>query len=936
MSKNLLFTFRQEIGNRAYRPGVKYGRINVYWDDATGAVVEEATQETNFVTRTSAAQMVYEYRIVQDQVSTYAPCAGTTLVQFFADTDFPFVYKTETPDSPFCSLPGVDPNQIFLDVDTYDETLPGAEDGRIEIQAVSTRPIVQYSITNTETNDSFVNTTGIFSNLAPGVYFISVSAGTDPVTGREIFAFTTATINTGQFDEYGVYAQVHTGTRRHNKPVLLQIKKKGYVGTTFEAKMPDDDSFQLSYKGTNTDWLFSFANGLTLDFSLWGEYLRDWSILYTQDDREYLIELTVDDILVFRGYLLPEFYDAAYYQFAHPVALVATDGIGQLKDYSFLKANGEKLSGSYTLEAICEICLSKVNLGIPIYHRIEWAYGAYTAGADLFSHITIRAEYFYVLFQNPTCADVLGVIMEAFAARVSQVEGVFLIEQPWSPLTTETFTAYSKTISKVFTRISDSSCSDFTDDNVLLTTGSRSGVYPGVKTQTIDETLYPTIGLVKNSNLQNYDLWRNTGVGREIEVKYWNTTGVVVLPFIAASLPRVVTAAGAPRTQFGGEGDEPATGIVCDGMVFNAIHYRKSDAKNVSTQLGYIYREGNAVEINPADLTFLVYLKVFCKTVESAVAFKIGLSWQADNGNTYWLAEDNSAWVLGGATPSSRIYQIAQSSQEQELEVKFETPSLPLGSTLPPITLPQAGNFTLYISEPFAFKLDSNGNVIDGDPLALYPVANSYPTGFTARGAGSGFNNKLTNVLCLRQAQVKPLIAHNELVSNKPRAYQNAGEYTTQEVNSKLRIGTHYYGKNNELFYPYALRDSVTDKAITYWFGADGTSFEMGELLLREMVKARKIIRPFASVTLKGYFVFYQRLRVLVDSNIEYFAQSLTWNIINDEFTGDFVYAGGDYALPFYRLNEDGTVKLQEDGTTLRIFESRTFDESFVEEIEDL
>lgn len=933
MAKVEVFKYKAAgVGDRSYNPEF-FKLLHILYDEQTGAfTVEEELTPGSRVTRASGGEITTTYRITAGQKNTvYTPCVGGTLLEFYASTTFPYATITQTANSPFCTV-ATNPDDIFIQAEVTDETLPGENDGKVSATATSLKPIVIYSLGDgaplsgaSDWGGNLIgqNTTGVFNNLTPSTYWVSSRNS----AGR--IDFVKVVVNAASFADYTDYAILDTGSITLGDALQLKIRKKDYAGTTYTACMVGDE-MKLNWQGTLNPFLFSYINGLSLDFNLKAESLRDWSILYTQDDREYLIELYRAGILLFRGYLLPEYYQAPYYPFSHQVNLTASDGMGQLKDYAFLKPNGDKFTGTYTLEQLITLCTNKVNINIPVYHYLTWGFGDNVAGDNILGLVTEQAEYFYELLgDSPKCSDVLTVILEAFAARISQVEGVFLIEQPYSDIP-ETFEAWSGGLKRTFTRVSLSSCSYETEDNVLLTTESDTGVWPGVQLQNLTETLLPTQGLVPNPQLKKAKTetsWYGWFLDGGLQVNPYRETKEPL--DVNAVKTRSLDPSSTEYTNWAGAGVSVEPDYTY-GITFKNLRYRRQDSLSILTLIPKLNREKSLLETTGGELSLLVFIRLQTQIIEGKnLATRIKIHLKGDNGVNYYLNEkfqwQNSATDL--------IYVISKNDIGKEQQFTITTAAMPQGTVTPPTAQPNSfTNVYVSVSEPFLYAEDSNGNIINGNQNDLLFKTTSIDS--RIRGAATVKTTYYENVLILKAVQVTPLIGGVELDSKREYSYKNAGQYTTQQVSTTLRIGTHYYGKNNELFFPYAIRDSVTGNAITYWYDADENSYQLSEMLLREFVKARKIIRPFTDATLLGRFSFAQRLRVVVDNNLEYFCSSLSYNPITDRYQGRFVYAEGEYTLPFYRLNEDGTPKLREDGAIFRTFEGRTFDESLVTTIE--
>lgn len=132
--------------------------------------------------------------------------------------------------------------------------------------------------------------------------------------------------------------------------------------------------------------------------------------------------------LKWTGYSLSSNYSEAYVAPPYEVGITATDGLADLKRYSFLDKDGNKFNGEMTpLNAIAEI-LKKTDLNINIISCINRYEVAMNNGAsnDPLTQCTFDPSIFYN-DEAENCLVVLEQILKPFGARILMRNGKWII-----------------------------------------------------------------------------------------------------------------------------------------------------------------------------------------------------------------------------------------------------------------------------------------------------------------------------------------------------------------------------------------------------------------------------------------------------------------------------------------------------------------------------
>lgn len=121
----------------------------------------------------------------------------------------------------------------------------------------------------------------------------------------------------------------------------LDIKKNNYTGTAKKRNLGRAPVLKLGKNGA--------INGSSLD--IWAECTTDgeFAVLYTSSPYEYLVELRQGSTVIWQGYVSPELYSEPDIAPPYDVNIVATDGLGELKQYT---VESDTLSGRMTLHDV--------------------------------------------------------------------------------------------------------------------------------------------------------------------------------------------------------------------------------------------------------------------------------------------------------------------------------------------------------------------------------------------------------------------------------------------------------------------------------------------------------------------------------------------------------------------------------------------------------
>jgi hypothetical protein len=207
-----------------------------------------------------------------------------------------------------------------------------------------------------------------------------------------------------------------------------QILQKNYVG---DSKVILGDI--IIDKSSSKDHLEPIrGTGITLNLLATKDLtLED---LYTEDEQEFTVKLYKNNKIYFVGYLKPDGVFQDYVNEQWYITLDCIDGLGAIKNLSFVKENGTYYVGKMTVSEIIYICLRRTGILLNINTSVNIIYEglSQTDSLDIFTKINFNTDRF-VKTDNQTimsCEEVLTSILDIFCAVITQKDGEWYIYKP--------------------------------------------------------------------------------------------------------------------------------------------------------------------------------------------------------------------------------------------------------------------------------------------------------------------------------------------------------------------------------------------------------------------------------------------------------------------------------------------------------------------------
>ena len=196
----------------------------------------------------------------------------------------------------------------------------------------------------------------------------------------------------------------------HGVTTEIDILKNNYSGTVKQRALGRAPVLKKQKSGN--------VCGTSLDFYAECSVAGEFAELYTSDPKEYKVQVQRGGSVIWSGFVNPELYSEPDIAPPYDVNVTATDGIGELKLYSF------ELTGRNSLSSVLQYLLGKTGLDTTVnfISRLRSSTPAVTAGAFL-GGAYINLEY----MNGKTCYEVLQYILDTLHASITRYRNAWLI-----------------------------------------------------------------------------------------------------------------------------------------------------------------------------------------------------------------------------------------------------------------------------------------------------------------------------------------------------------------------------------------------------------------------------------------------------------------------------------------------------------------------------
>ena len=138
----------------------------------------------------------------------------------------------------------------------------------------------------------------------------------------------------------------------------VSILQLDYEGSAIEIQA-QQNPVQIDYQNTNNNKLEPIIGSeCTLNLIATEDFqLED---LYTENEREFLVEVYRNSGLIWTGFIIPDGCQEAFTFAPYPISVNAVDGLGLLKNLSYVQNDGNFYLGKQSFIEVIQACLVRL------------------------------------------------------------------------------------------------------------------------------------------------------------------------------------------------------------------------------------------------------------------------------------------------------------------------------------------------------------------------------------------------------------------------------------------------------------------------------------------------------------------------------------------------------------------------------------------------
>jgi len=206
----------------------------------------------------------------------------------------------------------------------------------------------------------------------------------------------------------------------------LNIYKENYLGNSTEI------SGSFIIKKSSVDTILTPIRGTGLELSLEANQSLTFDEFLLNKEFTYKTELLKGSNIIFEGYIKPDGCQQSYVNDQWLINIESVDGLGLLKDLSFVQTNGLRFTGKMSVYDVIKACLDRTRLSMTINTSINIEYIDYT-GDNILKDIYVRTERFIKDKDDSVlmdCNEVLTSMLNLFSGVITQEDGQWWIYRP--------------------------------------------------------------------------------------------------------------------------------------------------------------------------------------------------------------------------------------------------------------------------------------------------------------------------------------------------------------------------------------------------------------------------------------------------------------------------------------------------------------------------
>lgn len=206
----------------------------------------------------------------------------------------------------------------------------------------------------------------------------------------------------------------------------LDILQKNYLGVASEI------FGDITINKGSVSTILEPIRGTGLNLSLEANSVITFDEFGLADEFTYKTQLKKGNVIIFNGYIKPDGIQQSWVNEQWFVNIESVDGLGLLKDLSFVQSNGLPFIGKLSMYDVIKGCLDRTGLIMTINTSINIEYNGY-AGANILKDVYVNSDRFVKAEKDNIimdCNEVLTSILNLFSAVITQQDGQWYIYRP--------------------------------------------------------------------------------------------------------------------------------------------------------------------------------------------------------------------------------------------------------------------------------------------------------------------------------------------------------------------------------------------------------------------------------------------------------------------------------------------------------------------------
>jgi hypothetical protein len=224
--------------------------------------------------------------------------------------------------------------------------------------------------------------------------------------------------------------RIENGTPDDYTCEILQLD---YAGEPIEIQA-QQNPIQINYQNTSSDKLEPIIGSeCTLNLIATEDFQLEQ--LYTENEREFLVEVYRNGGLIWTGFIIPDGCQEAFTFAPYPIAVNAVDGLGLLKNLSYVQNDGNFYLGKQSFIEVINACLIRLDAPSLVLNTCVNIYETSMTQGNAFDPLAmsyVNSERYLKddQYTPMNCEEVLRSILEEWTAVMIQSDGEWYIYRP--------------------------------------------------------------------------------------------------------------------------------------------------------------------------------------------------------------------------------------------------------------------------------------------------------------------------------------------------------------------------------------------------------------------------------------------------------------------------------------------------------------------------